>query len=420
MDEDNKTIQEEYRIWKKNCPYLYDLVVTHALEWPSLTVQWLNRTSCENKKDYTENEIVLGTHTADGAQNHLMIARVKLPSENVYLDTRQYDDEKGEFGGYGGMSSKIEIKVRINHDGEVNRARFMPQDDYIIASRTISGNVDIFFIRDHESIPPHNSPSKPNIRCSGLEHDGYGIDWSYLEKGLIASSSDSGEFSIWNSLQSVDADNTLKPIFKIQGHDGSCEDIKFNRFHKDLFGTVGDDSILNIWDIRSIEQKKPKLFVTAHSADVTGLSFNPFKEFLLATSGNDKLVKIWDMRKLDNSLHVFRGHESDIFKVEWAPFDEAILASCGNDRRVIVWDVARIGLEQTVEDAEDGPPELLFVHGGHTSEVSDFSWNPNKPWVISSVSQDNIMQVWKMAENIYTEDSLQESNDGPISDKDLE
>ena len=34
-------ITEEYKIWKKNTPFLYDLVMTHALEWPSLTVQWL-------------------------------------------------------------------------------------------------------------------------------------------------------------------------------------------------------------------------------------------------------------------------------------------------------------------------------------------------------------------------------------------
>jgi hypothetical protein len=30
-----------YKIWKKNSPFLYDVVMTHALEWPSLTVQWL-------------------------------------------------------------------------------------------------------------------------------------------------------------------------------------------------------------------------------------------------------------------------------------------------------------------------------------------------------------------------------------------
>lgn len=35
---------------------------------------------------------------------------------------------------------------------------------------------------------------------------------------------------------------------------------------------------------------------------------------------------------------------------------------------------------------------------------SDFSWNPNEPWVICSVSEDNIMQVWQMAENIYNDE----------------
>lgn len=33
-------INEDYKIWKKNTSFLYDLVLTHALEWPSLTVQW--------------------------------------------------------------------------------------------------------------------------------------------------------------------------------------------------------------------------------------------------------------------------------------------------------------------------------------------------------------------------------------------
>lgn len=61
--------------------------------------------------------------------------------------------------------------------------------------------------------------------------------------------------------------------------------------------------------------------------------------------------------------------------------------------RLHVWDLSKIGEEQTAEDAEDGPPELLFIHGGHTAKISDFSWNPNEPWVICSVSEDNIMQV---------------------------
>jgi histone-binding protein RBBP4 len=38
---EERLINEEYKIWKKNSPFLYDLVVSHALEWPTLTCQWL-------------------------------------------------------------------------------------------------------------------------------------------------------------------------------------------------------------------------------------------------------------------------------------------------------------------------------------------------------------------------------------------
>jgi len=49
----------------------------------------------------------------------------------------------------------------------------------------------------------------------------------------------------------------------------------------------------------------------------------------------------------------------------------------------------------------DGPPELLFVHGGHTSKISDFAWNVAAEWMVASVAEDNILQVWQMAEEIY-------------------
>lgn len=44
-------------------------------------------------------------------------------------------------GGYGaGQEGKIEIIQKINHDGEVNRARYMPQNPFIIATKTIVSN----------------------------------------------------------------------------------------------------------------------------------------------------------------------------------------------------------------------------------------------------------------------------------------
>lgn len=35
-----KIINEEYKTWKKNAPFLYDIMLSTALEWPTLTTQW--------------------------------------------------------------------------------------------------------------------------------------------------------------------------------------------------------------------------------------------------------------------------------------------------------------------------------------------------------------------------------------------
>ena len=33
--------EEEYKIWKKNAPFFYDTLYSHALTWPSLTCEWM-------------------------------------------------------------------------------------------------------------------------------------------------------------------------------------------------------------------------------------------------------------------------------------------------------------------------------------------------------------------------------------------
>lgn len=68
--------------------------MTHALEWPSLTAQWLPDVTRPEGKDYSVHRLILGTHTSD-EQNHLLIASVQLPNEDAQFDASHYDNEKG-------------------------------------------------------------------------------------------------------------------------------------------------------------------------------------------------------------------------------------------------------------------------------------------------------------------------------------
>ena len=94
-------VNEEYKIWKKNTPFLYDLVLTHALEWPSLTLQWLPDNRKPPNKDYSVHKLILGTHTNEGEQNYLMIAEVRpsRPRAQTVLGPVRTDGVPGAHDG---------------------------------------------------------------------------------------------------------------------------------------------------------------------------------------------------------------------------------------------------------------------------------------------------------------------------------
>ena len=82
-------------------------------------------------------------------------------------------------------------------------------------------------------------------------------------------------------------------------------------------------------------------------------------------------IILHDLRNLNDTkkLHTFEGHTDEVLHLAWSPHNETIFASASSDRRINIWDLSLIGQEQTPEDQEDGPPELMFVHGGKPDEM---------------------------------------------------
>jgi histone-binding protein RBBP4 len=92
-------IEEEYKVWKKNSPFLYDCVVTQDLDWylhphtdilrlrlnifsckcrllqhrPSLTMQWFPDSKSEPGKNYSVQRLLLGTNTSGAEQGDYLL-----------------------------------------------------------------------------------------------------------------------------------------------------------------------------------------------------------------------------------------------------------------------------------------------------------------------------------------------------------
>lgn len=198
-----------------------------------------------NGADYSVQKLVMGTHTSDGAQNYLMIADVRLPLEDTEIDARKYDDESQDMGGFGGVAGKIEVQIRINHEGEVNRARFMPKNELMIATKTISSDVYVFDVSKHPSTPDENSPCAPDYICKGHTKEGYGLCWNPHDSAPhLISGSDDGLICEWN-LQN--AGKEVEPVSIYKGHTDVIEDVAWHMHHPKIFGSVGDDQNLMMY-----------------------------------------------------------------------------------------------------------------------------------------------------------------------------
>lgn len=82
-----RPVIEEFKAWKSQIPLLYDICISHAIQWPSLTVEWLPERVEVSDGYYSDQKVIIGTRADDNQPNYLIIAQVRLP----LLDVSVYD-----------------------------------------------------------------------------------------------------------------------------------------------------------------------------------------------------------------------------------------------------------------------------------------------------------------------------------------
>lgn len=173
---------EEYQNWKKNTPVLYDLVISHPLEWPSLTVQWL-----PSESPTRSHRLVVGTHTSDEAPNHLILLDATLP-----LPPRLAAAAAASGGAVPAPS--VSVSRAAPHRGEVNRARCMPQRPYTVATKTCVDEVHVYHLGDGCS----SGKSGADVVLKGHDAEGYGLAWSPMKEGWLLSGSYDKKVCLWD------------------------------------------------------------------------------------------------------------------------------------------------------------------------------------------------------------------------------
>lgn len=185
-------------------------------------------------------------------------------------------------------------------------------EKFIIATKSPSSTVFVFDYSKHGSNPTDNI-CRPQHRCLGHDSEGYGLAWNPLRSGHLLSGSDDNKVCLWDI---TNAATEVQPLSVHTGHTNVVEDVDWSKQHEHIFGSVGDDAQLLIWDSRGPPDQPMKRVEKAHSSDINCIAFNPFSDFLLATGSSDSTVALWDMRNMSQKMHTFEGHKNGVYQVD--------------------------------------------------------------------------------------------------------
>ena len=391
---EENTQDNNYKIWKKNAPYLYDILITWDLKVTSLCVNWVPKVGYTNESLYLQ-KLILGTFSNGQENDYLIIAKTRLPNAlaiNNNKDIKENNNQESKE-----EKCKVEIETKIRHDGEINKAKIMPQnldDACLIATKANNGEVRIF---DYFKFKSTDEIATPTIILNGQTEVGYGLSWNTIQKGLILSSSYDCSVCLWDINDNIKENENKKvccPIKKYKEHEKECEDVCFSKSDCNLFVSCGDDKTIKIYDKRADRAMNS---IIGHDAEINSIDMNPVCEFLYITGSSDKTVALWDLRKPEIKLHSFNYHKDAITNVKWNPRLGNIFASAGEDNKVLIWDLTQIG--EIKQDNEEAPNEMIFEHGGHLDKINDIDWNLLENMMLASVDNANILHIWEMNVN---------------------
>lgn len=348
----------EYKIWRKNVPLIYDLVYTNTLKHPTPCIQWFPDVQRVDNQKSVQRILTTTFSNGSAPKEELMISQITFP-DLVDEDSLNNAD----------ITLKTCQSIPLAVDA--NKCKLCPLATNLIACKTSSPEILIFDYTKHSSF---NSRKPADTALKGHSQGGFAIDWNSMRFGHLASGGNDKLVNIF--------DINCGLISSLKVHSDVVNDIHYSKFNPDIFCSVGDDLRICVNDSRN--PSSSLIVEKGHHSTIESCSFSPFKSELLATGSSDTSIKIWDIRSLDHPVYVLRSHKNKVISVKWSPHYESLLASCSSDTRVIIWDLNKINSHD------------LFIHGGHTHLVDDIDWNPAEPMEIASVSCDGALQVWKV------------------------
>ena len=180
------------------------------------------------------------------------------------------------------------------------------------------------------------------------------FDWNMTDPSIIGTCSIDTTCTIWDI-------NAMVPKTQLIAHDKEVYDIAF-ACGQDVFGTVGADGSLRMFDLRSLEHSTI-LYESPDLAPLLRVAWNKKDPNYLATilADSPKAI-ISDIRVPSVPVAELIGHQAAINGIAWAPHSPYHICTCSDDGNSLIWDMTKT--PKVIEE-----PILAYAAGGEINQV---------------------------------------------------
>lgn len=177
-----------------------------------------------------------------------------------------------------------------------------------------------------------------NGKVYSLSWAGYGSSRNPEGSLMLASVTDQGELTIWNTQK-------LRPIFRanVISDDPWLMTCAFEHRESALLATGGIEGKLHIFMLNKtsshelILSEHPQITLKAHESYISKCEFLTSIE--IVTVSGDSLCKIWSLQPNREALRVLKGHTDDIMSLGTTSQNSSIFITGGCDSTIRVWDI---------------------------------------------------------------------------------
>ncbi|CAI5488287.1 unnamed protein product [Closterium sp. Naga37s-1] len=427
--------------WRQDVPVLYDWFFNHHLMWPSLSCRW-GPVRAEHGA-YSEQYVYISEQTDGTAPNTLLLANVAVADNDAVAPSLLADFEEDD------PSALVGVLKAVQHPGEVNRIRELPQFPQILATHTDARDVFIWNMESQDDRrndakgdgAASDKPSVPDLVLRGHTDVAQFALATAASDPFVLSGGTDRHVVLWGLQDHVskastdDSSELAAPVLHCRetftGHRATVEDVQFSPSDARLFCSVGDDYCLLLWDtrrgttpvnkacacawgragragllavrlggrggVKGGEGRAGRRVERAHNADLHCVDWSRLDDSYILTGSADHSVRLFDRRKLPTAghctpVHTFKHHLDAVTCVQWHPSARGVFGSAGDDGLIQVTDASHImGApgDKPGGGAAQGRQMNMFQHLGHREKVCEFHWNPHRPWTVVSTSIDS-------------------------------